>query len=78
MRDWKRWPTGVTPCPVYVLTQGRKAAKPQGYGNWEGETVTENEIATVVVDAAYCIHKHFGPGLHETVYEVSLVSERAA
>ncbi|MGA2033523.1 MAG: GxxExxY protein [Thermoguttaceae bacterium] len=37
--------------------------------------MTENEIATVVVDAAYCIHKHFGPGLHETVYEVTLVHE---
>ncbi|MGD0900508.1 MAG: GxxExxY protein [Thermoguttaceae bacterium] len=37
--------------------------------------MTENEIATVVVDAAYTIHKHFGPGLHETVYEVCLVHE---
>jgi GxxExxY protein len=37
--------------------------------------MTENEIATVVVDAAYCIHKHFGPGLNETVYEVCLVHE---
>jgi len=37
--------------------------------------VTENEIATVVVDAAYCIHKHFGPGLQEIVYEVSLAHE---
>jgi GxxExxY protein len=37
--------------------------------------VTENEIAKIVVDAAYCVHKHFGPGLHEIVYEVSLVHE---
>ncbi|MDY0168947.1 MAG: GxxExxY protein [Thermoguttaceae bacterium] len=37
--------------------------------------MTENEIAKIVVDAAYCIHKHFGPGLHETVYEVCLVHE---
>jgi len=35
----------------------------------------ENDIARTVVDAAYCIHKHFGPGLHETVYEVSLAYE---
>ena len=35
----------------------------------------ENEIATIVVDAAYCVHKHFGPGLHETVYEVTLAHE---
>jgi GxxExxY protein len=37
--------------------------------------MTENEIATIAVDAAYTIHKHFGPGLHETVYEVCLVHE---
>jgi GxxExxY protein len=37
--------------------------------------MTENEIARVVVDAAYSIHKHFGPGLLETVYEVSLGHE---
>jgi GxxExxY protein len=37
--------------------------------------MTENEVATIVVDAAYCIHKHFGPGLNETVYEVTLVHE---
>jgi GxxExxY protein len=37
--------------------------------------MTENEIARDVVDAAYGIHKHFGPGLHETVYEVCLVHE---
>ena len=29
--------------------------------------MTENEIAKIVVDAADCIHKHFGSGLHETV-----------
>jgi len=37
--------------------------------------MTENEISRIVVDAAYCIHKHFGPGLLETVYEVSLAHE---
>ena len=37
--------------------------------------MTENEIAAIVVDAAYCLHKHFGPGLSETVYEVCLVHE---
>jgi GxxExxY protein len=37
--------------------------------------MTENEIAAIVVDAAYTVHKHFGPGLHETVYEVCLVHE---
>ncbi len=37
--------------------------------------MTENEIAKIVVDAAYRIHKHFGPGLHESVYEVCLAHE---
>ncbi len=37
--------------------------------------MTENEIAKIVVDAAFSIHKNFGPGLHETVYEVCLLHE---
>jgi len=31
--------------------------------------VTENEIATTVVDVAFKIHKLYGPGLLESVYE---------
>ena len=34
--------------------------------------MTENEIAKVIVDAAYHIHRKLGPGLLETVYEVLL------
>ncbi len=34
--------------------------------------MTENEIAKIVVDAAFQIHKRLGPGLLETVYEVVL------
>lgn len=34
--------------------------------------MTENEIATIVVDAALKIHKTFGPGLFESVYEAAL------
>ena len=37
--------------------------------------MTENEIATQVVDAAYQIHKRLGPGLLESVYEVVLAYE---
>jgi GxxExxY protein len=37
--------------------------------------MTENEIAKIVVDAAYRVHTHFGPGLHESVYEVCLFYE---
>ena len=31
--------------------------------------MTENEVATQVVDVAYKIHTTFGPGLLESVYE---------
>jgi GxxExxY protein len=36
------------------------------------EIMTENEIAKIIVDAAFQIHKRLGPGLLETVYEVVL------
>lgn len=35
----------------------------------------ENEIAKIVVDSCYHIHKRLGPGLLETVYEVILFHE---
>ena len=34
--------------------------------------MTENQIATVVVDAAFKIHKTLGPGLLESVYQAVL------
>ena len=34
--------------------------------------MTENEIAKIVVDAAYHIHRRLGPGLLESVYRVIL------
>ena len=34
--------------------------------------MTENEIAKIIVDAAFQIHKRIGPGLLETVYEIVL------
>ena len=34
--------------------------------------MTENEIAKIIVDTAFHIHKKLGPGLLETVYEVVL------
>ena len=37
--------------------------------------MTENEIATVVVDAAYKVHVTLGPGLLESVYSVALAHE---
>lgn len=37
--------------------------------------MTENEIATVIVDAAFRIHTTLGPGLLESVYDAVLVYE---
>jgi GxxExxY protein len=37
--------------------------------------MTENEIATTVVDAAFKIHNSLGPGLFESVYEATLEYE---
>ena len=37
--------------------------------------MNENEIAKIVVDAAFQIHKRLGPGLLETVYEVVLAHD---
>lgn len=34
--------------------------------------MTENQIATLVLDAAFKIHKILGPGLLESVYEATL------
>jgi len=40
--------------------------------------MTENEVGTVVVDAAIAVHRALGPGLLESVYEVVLADEIAA
>lgn len=37
--------------------------------------MTENEIARLIVDAAYKIHTTLGPGLLESVYEAILAYE---
>ncbi|HZF00486.1 MAG TPA: GxxExxY protein [Methylomirabilota bacterium] len=37
--------------------------------------MTENEIATQIVDAAFQIHTKLGPGLLESVYEIVLAYE---
>ena len=37
--------------------------------------MTENELATIVVDIAYHIHRQLGPGLLESVYHVVMVYE---
>ncbi len=40
-------------------------------------TVTENEIAKHIVDAAFRIHTSLGPGLLESVYEAVMAEELA-
>jgi GxxExxY protein len=37
--------------------------------------MTENEVAKVIVDAAYTVHTKLGPGLLESVYEAILEYE---
>jgi GxxExxY protein len=37
--------------------------------------VNENEIGTKVIESAIAVHREFGPGLLETVYEVVLFRE---
>lgn len=39
--------------------------------------MTENDIATQIVDAAYKIHTTLGPGLLESVYEAVMAEEPA-
>jgi GxxExxY protein len=37
--------------------------------------MTENEIGSIIVDAAINVHRELGPGLLETVYEIILSRE---
>ena len=37
--------------------------------------MTENQIATIIVDCAFKVHKTLGPGLLETVYQAALKYE---
>jgi len=38
-------------------------------------SMTENEIATIIVDVAYKVHTLLGPGLLESVYESAMAHE---
>ncbi len=37
--------------------------------------MTENELATIIVDCAFKVHNTLGPGLLETVYQAALAHE---
>jgi GxxExxY protein len=41
----------------------------------DAKIMTENEIGTIVVDAAIAVHRELGPGLLESVYETVLAHE---
>ena len=43
--------------------------------NYKPLSKEEEEIATKIVDAAYCVHRELGPGLLEKVYEVCFCHE---
>jgi GxxExxY protein len=47
-------------------------------GSTEEDTLTENEVAKIVVDAAFKVHTALGPGLLESVYEAVLAHELGA
>ena len=50
-------------------------AKSQSRKEEKGPLITENELAKIVVDAAYQVHTKLGPGLLESVYETVLAYE---
>lgn len=39
------------------------------------QRMTENELGTIIIEAAITVHRELGPGLLETVYEVALAYE---
>jgi len=61
------------------FTQRRHGAEIFRFAGWKAKNklrpMKENEIATVVVDAAYRLHTGLGPGIFEIVYEVLLAHE---
>ena len=63
-----------SPGPRKKVTPRRKDIKTQS--KKKEEDVTENEIASTVVDSAIEVHRCLGgPGLLESVYEEALVYE---
>ena len=55
------------------FSQSRKERKDER--RKEEASMTENEIATIIVDSAYRVHTQLGPGLLESVYETAMAHE---
>jgi GxxExxY protein len=47
----------------------------KGTKDTKGTTIHENDIAKLILDAAFLIHTKLGPGVFESVYEVALAHE---
>jgi GxxExxY protein len=43
--------------------------------NIQSTTLSENQLSKIILDAAFKVHTHTGPGLLESVYEVTLAYE---
>jgi len=43
--------------------------------NSQTASLSENEISKIILDVAFKVHTRTGPGLLETVYEVTLAYE---
>jgi GxxExxY protein len=64
--DWECW------------KMKRRVLPPRrGGAEVRGIFMTENEIGTLVIEAAIAVHRELGPGLLETVYEAVLAQELA-
>src|SRR6185295_10080284 len=50
-------------------TKTRREVRPRSYFFRSGIEMTENEISKEIVDVAYHLHRQYGPGLLESVYE---------
>jgi PD-(D/E)XK nuclease superfamily len=67
---------GLAWCSKAAKPQSRQAAKKRRKEREIiADTVTENELAKQIVDAAYRVHTTLGPGLLESVYESVLAYE---
>jgi GxxExxY protein len=60
-----------------TLARAKPQRRKERRETFEEKTMTENEIAKIVVDACYHIHTRLGPGLLESVYTRILEYELA-